>query len=133
MVSPGTRVFQSVLISDPAAAGGHRLEWHDTDDPAVQLDPLTLKLPQGLIKNHKHNPHSGHAAGEMPFELALTGPVFKFLQEMPGSEAPSSYFHRVILNGQIFARMSPDQKASLVAELQAMGIYAGMCGDGANE
>jgi len=29
--------------------------------------------------------------------------------------------------------MTPDQKASLVAELQALGLYVGMVGDGAND
>jgi cation-transporting ATPase 13A2 len=29
--------------------------------------------------------------------------------------------------------MHPDQKASLIAEYQLMGLYCGMCGDGAND
>ncbi len=35
--------------------------------------------------------------------------------------------------GAIFARMSPDQKETLVAGLQALGYYVAMCGDGAND
>lgn len=35
--------------------------------------------------------------------------------------------------GTIFARMSPDQKQQLITELQDIGYYVAMCGDGAND
>ncbi|XP_045583317.1 polyamine-transporting ATPase 13A3 isoform X2 [Procambarus clarkii] len=40
---------------------------------------------------------------------------------------------KMVVRGAIFARMSPDQKQQLVLELQALGYYVGMCGDGAND
>ncbi len=40
---------------------------------------------------------------------------------------------RVVLGGAVFARMTPDQKAALVAQYQHLGLYTGMCGDGAND
>jgi len=40
---------------------------------------------------------------------------------------------KVVLAGCVFARMTPDQKAALVLQYQRLGIYTGMCGDGAND
>ncbi|ELK31573.1 Putative cation-transporting ATPase 13A5, partial [Myotis davidii] len=39
----------------------------------------------------------------------------------------------ILVNGTIFARMSPGQKSSLVEEFQKLNYYVGMCGDGAND
>ncbi|XP_078523235.1 putative cation-transporting ATPase 13A4 isoform X2 [Lissotriton helveticus] len=44
-----------------------------------------------------------------------------------------SLLPKFLLNGVIFARMSPRQKASLVEELIKLDYYVGMCGDGAND
>ncbi|KAK7085699.1 hypothetical protein SK128_009333, partial [Halocaridina rubra] len=48
-----------------------------------------------------------------------------------------TYFPEVLqklaVRGAVFARMSPDQKQQLILELQALGYYVGMCGDGAND
>ncbi|CAL4093252.1 unnamed protein product, partial [Meganyctiphanes norvegica] len=40
---------------------------------------------------------------------------------------------RLIVRGSIFSRMSPDQKQQLIQELQGLGYFVGMCGDGAND
>ncbi|XP_042526258.1 probable cation-transporting ATPase 13A5 [Dipodomys spectabilis] len=40
---------------------------------------------------------------------------------------------KILVNGTIFARMSPGQKSSLVEEFQKLNYYVGMCGDGAND
>uniref|UniRef100_A0A8U7M6B9 Cation-transporting ATPase n=1 Tax=Corvus moneduloides TaxID=1196302 RepID=A0A8U7M6B9_CORMO len=39
----------------------------------------------------------------------------------------------LLLNGTVFARMSPSQKSSLVEEFQKLDYFVGMCGDGAND
>uniref|UniRef100_A0A8C0C5P0 Uncharacterized protein n=1 Tax=Balaenoptera musculus TaxID=9771 RepID=A0A8C0C5P0_BALMU len=39
----------------------------------------------------------------------------------------------ILVNGTIFARMSPGQKSSLVEEFQKLNYYVGMCGDGASD
>ncbi|MGH0126672.1 UNVERIFIED_CONTAM: hypothetical protein FKN15_021194 [Acipenser sinensis] len=47
------------------------------------------------------------------------------------------HFHsllpKLLLNGTVFARMSPGQKTSLVEEFQRLEFVVGMCGDGAND
>jgi cation-transporting ATPase 13A3/4/5 len=40
---------------------------------------------------------------------------------------------KFVTRGTIFARMSPDQKQALIGELQDLGYYVAMCGDGAND
>jgi magnesium-transporting ATPase (P-type) len=93
LVQPGVRIFQSTLVADKAAAGGQRIEWVDTDDESLKLDPLTLRLPQHVLAES--------ADRQLRYELAVTGPAYKLLQEAPDSKEPGSYFHRVILNGQV--------------------------------
>lgn len=39
----------------------------------------------------------------------------------------------MLVKGQIFARMSPDEKQELVEKLQTLGYCVGFCGDGAND
>ncbi|XP_050819826.1 probable cation-transporting ATPase 13A5 isoform X3 [Gopherus flavomarginatus] len=39
----------------------------------------------------------------------------------------------ILVNGTVFARMSPGQKSSLIEEFQKLNYYVGMCGDGAND
>ncbi|XP_067322392.1 probable cation-transporting ATPase 13A4 [Anolis sagrei] len=39
----------------------------------------------------------------------------------------------ILLNGTVFARMSPAQKAKLVQDFQKLDYFVGMCGDGAND
>ncbi|KAM9089924.1 LOW QUALITY PROTEIN: putative cation-transporting ATPase 13A5 [Megaptera novaeangliae] len=45
----------------------------------------------------------------------------------------SSLLPKILVNGTIFARMSPGQKSSLTEEFQKLNYYVGMCGDGAND
>ncbi|XP_063298850.1 probable cation-transporting ATPase 13A5 [Pelobates fuscus] len=40
---------------------------------------------------------------------------------------------KILLNGTIFARMTPRQKSTLIEEFQKLDFYVGMCGDGAND
>ncbi|ELK17631.1 Putative cation-transporting ATPase 13A4 [Pteropus alecto] len=44
-----------------------------------------------------------------------------------------AYGNQILMNGTIFARMSPGQKSSLVEEFQKLDYFVGMCGDGAND
>ncbi|CAK7298598.1 Probable cation-transporting ATPase 13A5 [Vulpes lagopus] len=52
-----------------------------------------------------------------------------------GGTAPSEVAqpNLILVNGTIFARMSPAQKSSLVEEFQKLNYYVAMCGDGAND
>lgn len=60
--------------------------------------------------------------------FAMTGNAYQIIGQ---------YFYslltKLLLNGAIFARMSPGQKSNLIEEFQKMDYYVAMCGDGAND
>ena len=59
---------------------------------------------------------------------ALTGPVY--------SEIKKNLPHllsNVLMSANVYARMSPIEKTSLVEDLKLIGYCVGMCGDGAND
>ena len=40
---------------------------------------------------------------------------------------------QILVQGKVFARMSPDEKHELVEKLQSIDYCCGFCGDGAND
>ncbi|XP_050686747.1 polyamine-transporting ATPase 13A3-like isoform X4 [Eriocheir sinensis] len=62
---------------------------------------------------------------------------FCFAMEGKSWRVVHQYFpevlQKLVVRGAIFARMNPDQKQQLVLELQGLGYFVGMCGDGAND
>ncbi|KAM4693465.1 putative cation-transporting ATPase 13A4 [Discoglossus pictus] len=62
------------------------------------------------------------------FHFAITGKSYQIIVRHFYNLLP-----KILLNGSIFARMSPGQKSSLIEEFQKIDYYAGMCGDGAND
>lgn len=64
--------------------------------------------------------------------VAVTGKAFKVF--LANKEQHPFIFKSVIKKAQVFARMSPDDKAFLVESLQEVVEHSiGMCGDGAND
>uniref|UniRef100_A0A7M4F4H9 Cation-transporting ATPase n=1 Tax=Crocodylus porosus TaxID=8502 RepID=A0A7M4F4H9_CROPO len=62
------------------------------------------------------------------YHFAISGKSYQVIVQHCSDLLP-----RLLLNGTVFARMSPGQKSSLVEEFQKLGYYVGMCGDGAND
>ncbi|XP_075212316.1 polyamine-transporting ATPase anne boleyn isoform X2 [Lycorma delicatula] len=62
------------------------------------------------------------------YTFALTGPTWSLIRNHYPDLVP-----KIATRGTVFSRMSPDQKQQLVLELQALGYYVAMCGDGAND
>ncbi|XP_019524963.3 polyamine-transporting ATPase 13A3-like [Aedes albopictus] len=62
------------------------------------------------------------------FRFALTGKTWAIVKEHFPELVPT-----IITFGTVFARMSPDQKQHLITDLQNLGYYVAMCGDGAND
>ena len=108
---------------DPKA----RLTWQSVDNPVYQLDEHTLTpLPPPTdidlsVPNDAFNLRD--------YTLAITGDVFRWIIEY-GSE---EILKRMLVQGQVFARMSPDEKHELVEKLQSIDYCCGFCGDGAND
>lgn len=62
------------------------------------------------------------------YVFALTGKTWALIRQYYPELIP-----KIVTRGAIFARMSPDQKQQLVQELQSLGYYVAMVGDGAND
>eukprot|EP01027_Heterolobosea_sp_BB2_P018893 GEZU01026547.1.p1 GENE.GEZU01026547.1~~GEZU01026547.1.p1 ORF type:complete len:1107 (+),score=113.23 GEZU01026547.1:410-3322(+) len=103
-------VYLGHVVRD-VATESEVIEWSDIDNPSNKLDALSLK-PAYEERAH--------------YKLAVTGAAF---DKLLGTDM----LKHVLLECDIYARMSPDQKTRLVQELQAMDYYVGMCGDGAND
>ncbi|KAL5475532.1 hypothetical protein EMCRGX_G025359 [Ephydatia muelleri] len=61
-------------------------------------------------------------------QLVIDGPTFKVVRAHYPELVP-----KLMVKGAVFARMSPDQKAEVVVDLQKIGYGVCMCGDGAND
>lgn len=100
------------------ATGGTKLVWEDFNDSRLRLDSVTLKPIDDSISNFAE------------YRLAITGDVFRYiLLELQNVLLIQS----VLMHGDIFARMSPDEKHELVEQLQKIDYTVGFCGDGAND
>ncbi|KAI9226977.1 MAG: P-type ATPase P5 type [Piptocephalis tieghemiana] len=118
-----------------------RIQWRNVDDPKDRLDPNTLlpHHPYPLDPGEGGGPPSPIKSFDTPYELAVTGTAFQRLihqaTHLRGTEGLHAVrlLHRVLLKGQIFARMSPEEKAELVERMQGLGYCVGFCGDGAND
>lgn len=130
--------------------------WEDAEDELRVLDPYTLepRLAKCQVKERLVTSDMADTAEEMEQQqeqyfgwlhnytstdakltstgnycVAVTGEVFRFMMD----EAPELTVGRMLMRGAVYARMSPDEKAELVEQLQAIGYCTGFCGDGAND
>ncbi|DAA75462.1 TPA_exp: putative P-type ATPase [Trichophyton benhamiae CBS 112371] len=115
--------FVEGCSSDPDA----RLCWQSIDNPDHQLDENTLTpLPHSSVTDVSV-PYNHY--NKMTYAIAVTGDVFRWVVDY-GSEG---VLNRMLVRGQVFARMSPDEKHELVEKLQSLDYGCGFCGDGAND
>lgn len=91
--------------------------WEDINDPENILDSETLTPLH--TKDYNSN-----------YKLAITGGIFKYLLS---NFRDHESFSKLLLNCEIFARMSPDEKHELVNQLQKIDYTVGFIGDGAND
>jgi cation-transporting ATPase 13A2 len=108
---------------DPRA----QLIWESVDNSIYQLDEHTL-LPSPLPTDiDVSGPYD--AMNLADYSLAVSGDVFRWIVDFGSKEV----LQRMLVKGQVFARMSPDEKHELVEKLQSIDYCCGFCGDGAND
>lgn len=122
MIPPQHRVYLGHVVDSDTETVPFGIRWRDIDNDD-ELDGKTFR-PIGT----NYDP-------TQQIELAITGDVFEKLIDGvdDGDVSYLALFHKVLVGSQIFSRMSPDQKMRLVEELQKIGYFVGMCGDGAND
>uniref|UniRef100_A0A7N4NJH9 Cation-transporting ATPase n=2 Tax=Sarcophilus harrisii TaxID=9305 RepID=A0A7N4NJH9_SARHA len=80
------------------------------------------------IRLHVQDASLAEAGQGDDYHFAMTGKSYQVITQHFSNLLP-----KILVNGAIFARMSPGQKSSLVEEFQKLNYYVAMCGDGAND
>lgn len=104
-----------------------KLSWESIDNPMYQLDENTLQPLSPPADGDASLPYD--VANLRNYSVAVTGDVFRWIIDY----ANEKVLREMLVVGQVFARMSPDEKAELVEKLQSIDYCASFCGDGAND
>jgi len=104
-----------------------RILWESVDNKIFTLDEHTLVPLPAPVEGDLSLPYD--IINMKNYSLAISGEVFRWMVDF----APRERLNRMLVAGQVFARMSPDEKHELVEKLQAIGYTVGFCGDGAND
>lgn len=111
------------------------LETVDTCTQTTQITQRDLEMGYSTKVNdstYDYEPDDMNSmAPELPnnnYRFAMTGKTWSIIRDHFPDFLP-----RFVTRGTVFARMSPDHKQALVSELQELGYYVAMCGDGAND
>ncbi|KAF2095169.1 hypothetical protein NA57DRAFT_68149 [Rhizodiscina lignyota] len=104
-----------------------KLSWESVDNPIYQLDENTLKPLPPPPEGDASLPYD--VSNLRNYSVAVTGEVFRWIIDF----ASEKVLREMLVVGQVFARMSPDEKHELVEKLQSIDYCCGFCGDGAND
>ncbi|KAH6698709.1 ATPase [Verticillium dahliae] len=127
LVDKTAHCFVSRFVEGHPGDPNSRLLWESIDDSSLRLDEHTLlPLPasQDVDVSLPYN-----ITNLRNYSLAISGDAFRWLVDF----AEPHVLHRMLVNGKIYARMSPDEKHELVEKLQSIDYCVGFCGDGAND
>ncbi|KAG0249555.1 hypothetical protein BG011_009135 [Mortierella polycephala] len=118
LINKAREVYTPRFVIGDSMTEMSEIVWENTDDERMTLDPITLK-PSTTWSDDSSNgpefPHYSHMLND--YVLAVTGDCFRWMVDY----APTSTLNRMLVKGQIFARMSPDEKHELVEYLQGIG------------
>ncbi|KAF2158106.1 hypothetical protein K461DRAFT_251384 [Myriangium duriaei CBS 260.36] len=104
-----------------------KLSWESVDNPMYQLDENTLKPLPPPAEHDSSLPYD--ISNLRNYSIAVSGDVFRWIIDF----ASHKVLEEMLVKGQVYARMSPDEKHELVEKLQSIDYTAGFCGDGAND
>jgi cation-transporting ATPase 13A3/4/5 len=90
--------------TDPKAT----LLWESIDNPMFRLDSKTLMPLPPPVQSDASLPYD--VSNLQNYNIAVSGDVFRWMIDY----APNDVVNKMLLKGQIFARMSPDEKHELV-------------------
>ncbi|KAG0284884.1 hypothetical protein BGZ96_010787 [Linnemannia gamsii] len=130
LINKAREVYTPRFVSGDSVTETSEIVWENIDDGRMTLDPVTLKPVMTWSGGSSHGPEFPRYSHMMnEYVLAVTGDCFRWIVDY----ASTSTLNRMLVKGQIFARMSPDEKHELVEHLQSIGYCVGFCGDGAND
>uniref|UniRef100_K7G2Q9 Cation-transporting ATPase n=1 Tax=Pelodiscus sinensis TaxID=13735 RepID=K7G2Q9_PELSI len=120
MISPTSKVIL-VEANERSGSPAASISWQLTE----------ASSPNGHGNLETRIPVGGRGRAEVErrsYHFAMSGRSYQVITQHFGYLLP-----KLLLQGTVFARMSPGQKSSLVEEFQKLGYFVGMCGDGAND
>uniref|UniRef100_A0A8C3HWJ9 ATPase 13A5 n=1 Tax=Chrysemys picta bellii TaxID=8478 RepID=A0A8C3HWJ9_CHRPI len=114
-----SQTSQVILIdaSEPEGPTPASISWQLVEDSKQNADTCVNIEERTSPERESNNYH-----------FALNGKSYQVIVKHFKSLLP-----KILVNGTVFARMSPGQKSSLIEEFQKLNYYVGMCGDGAND
>lgn len=104
-----------------------KLVWESVDNPMYQLDENTLKPLPPPAEHDSSLPYD--VSNLRNYSVAISGDVFRWIIDF----ASEKVLREMLAIGQVFARMSPDEKHEMIEKFQSIDYSAGFCGDGAND
>ena len=127
LIDRNAHCFVPHFVDGDAHTPLSKLAWESVDNPVYQLDERTLKPLPPPAEHDSSLPYD--VSNLRNYNIAVTGDVFRWMVDY----ASPKTLNEMLVLGQIFARMSPDEKHELVEKLQSLDYCAGFCGDGAND
>ncbi|XP_044886109.1 probable cation-transporting ATPase 13A5 isoform X3 [Mauremys mutica] len=120
MISKTSKVIL-IEASEPEGPTPASITWQLVEDSkqiAAGITDTCVNIEERTIPERESN----------NYHFALNGKSYQVIVKHFKSLLP-----KILVNGTVFARMSPGQKSSLIEEFQKLNYYVGMCGDGAND
>ncbi|KAG9616881.1 hypothetical protein KCU64_g23156, partial [Aureobasidium melanogenum] len=127
LIDRSAHCFVPHFVEGDSRTALSRLSWESVDNPAYQLDDNTLKPLPPPAEHDSSLPYD--VSNLRNYSIAVSGDVFRWLIDF----ASPKVLREMLVCGQVFARMSPDEKHELVEKLQSIDYCCGFCGDGAND
>jgi cation-transporting ATPase 13A2 len=127
LINKTAHCFVPHFVEGDSRTALSRLAWESVDDTVFKLDENTLKPLPPPPEADVSLPYD--ISNLRNYSLAVSGDVFRWVVDF----ASESVLREMLVCGQVFARMSPDEKHELVEKLQSIDYCVGFCGDGAND
>lgn len=127
LIDPNAHCFIPRFVEGDSRTPLAKLAWESVDNPIYQLDENTLKPLSPPAEGDASLPYD--ISNLRNYSIATSGDVFRWIVDY----APEKVLREMLVCGQVFARMSPDEKHELVEKLQSIDYCCGFCGDGAND
>ncbi|EGP85061.1 uncharacterized protein MYCGRDRAFT_46026 [Zymoseptoria tritici IPO323] len=127
LIDRSAHCFVPHFVEGDAHTALSKLSWESVDNSIYQLDENTLKPLPPPAEHDSSLPYD--VSNLRNYSVAVSGDVFRWIIDF----ASPKVLREMLVIGQVFARMSPDEKHELVEKLQSIDYCAGFCGDGAND
>ncbi|KAM9316539.1 putative cation-transporting ATPase 13A4 [Gastrophryne carolinensis] len=101
--------------SSPASVTWKLLKFPEAEENTTETSIAIESILNGQGKNNKYH-------------FSMTGKTYENLEKYFSDLLP-----KILINGTVYARMSPTQKSTIIDEFRKLDYYVGMCGDGAND